>query len=136
MDPLRNPAVAVGRAVSRQRVVRQADFDRFARLSGDDNPIHVDPVFCAGTRWGKTLCHGMMLYSLLIHVIRTQLVPGAVELEQDLIFPGPTYAGDEILIVAEIVRVDYTQRHIEVRSRVSRSDGLGCEGRTLVSARV
>jgi acyl dehydratase len=119
-----------------RRVLTQTDFDAFARLSGDDNPIHVDPVFCVGTRWGRTLCHGMLLYSLVIHVIRSQLVPGAVELEQDLIFPGPVYAGDEILIVAEIVRVDYARREIEVRSRVSRSDGLGCEGRTLVSARV
>ncbi|MGZ3427312.1 MAG: MaoC/PaaZ C-terminal domain-containing protein, partial [Polyangia bacterium] len=62
MDPLRDARV------SARRRVTQADFDRFARLSGDDNPIHVDAAFAARTRWGKTLAHGMMLYSLVVHV--------------------------------------------------------------------
>jgi acyl dehydratase len=118
--------------------VTQADFDRFARLSGDDNPIHVDAEFAARTRWGKTLAHGMMLYSLVVHVIRSELVPGSVELEQDLVFPGPVFAGDELTIDAEVVAIDRTLGHVEVRARVRRvaDGGIGCEGRTLVSADV
>jgi len=34
------------------------DFDRFARLTGDDNPIHCDPVFAATTHFGATVAHG------------------------------------------------------------------------------
>ena len=41
----------------------QADFHRFARLSGDHNPIHVDPDYAAGTRFGATVSHGMLLFS-------------------------------------------------------------------------
>lgn len=127
----------VGRAVTVRRVVTQADFDRFARLSGDDNPIHVDRVFCAGTRFGRTLCHGMLLHGLVMHVVTTQLVAGSVELEQDLVFPGPIFAGDEVTMRAEVVRVDRALGHVEIRTRVSRAaDELGCEARTLVSADV
>jgi acyl dehydratase len=127
----------LGRAVLFTRVVTQDDFDRFARLSGDDNPIHVDREFSARTRWGRTLCHGMLLYALVAHVVTTRLVAGSVELEQDLVFPGPIYAGDEVTVRAEIVRIDRALGHVEVRTRISRAaDEIGCEGRTLVSADV
>jgi 3-hydroxybutyryl-CoA dehydratase len=132
------PLTKIGRAVRVRRRVTQADFDRFARISGDDNPIHVDAGFAAGTRFGKTLAHGMMLYSLVVHLIRSELLPGSVELEQDLVFPGPIFAGDELTIDAEVVRIDAMLGHVEVRTRVRRAGdgGVGCEGRTLVSADV
>jgi acyl dehydratase len=132
MDSLRN-----ARVTTRRRVT-QDDFDRFARISGDDNPIHVDAEFAAHTRFGRTLAHGMMLYSLVVHVIRSELLPGSVELEQDLVFPGPVFAGDELLIDAEVVSVDRALGHVEVRARVRRvvDGGVGCEGRTMVSADV
>ncbi len=141
MDIVRNAdvaGVAVGRVATVRRRVTQADFDRFARLSGDDNPIHVDVEFCKATRWGRTLCHGMLLYSFIIHAIRSRLLPGSIELEQELMFPGPTYAGDEIAIRLEIVRIDRELGHVEVQARVSRvaDGGVGCEGRTMVSADV
>jgi 3-hydroxybutyryl-CoA dehydratase len=137
MDLVRDTDVAVGRAALVRRVVTQADFDRFARLSGDDNPIHVDAAFAAGIRHGRTLAHGMMLYSLIIQVIRTELLPGAVEIEQDLVFPGPTFAGDAILVHAEVVGVDRARGEVEVRARITGPGGrVGCEGRTRVRAHV
>jgi acyl dehydratase len=127
----------VGRRAQLRRRVTQDDFDRFARISGDDNPIHVDAAFAARTRFGRTLAHGMMLYSLVVHFIRSELLPGAVELEQDLVFPGPIFAGDELTIDAEVVHVDRELGRAEVRTLVKRNgEGVGCEGRTLVSADV
>ena len=48
-----------GQAATLRRRFSQADFDRFARLSGDDNPIHVDPRFAARTRFGRTVAHAL-----------------------------------------------------------------------------
>jgi acyl dehydratase len=75
----------------------QADFDRFAALSGDDNPIHVDPAFSARTRFGRTVSHGMLLYSRLWALIRTRW-PGRRHHVQELMFPNPAYAGEELSI--------------------------------------
>lgn len=50
----------------------QEDFDRFARLTGDNNPIHVDPQFSARTRFGRTVAHGMLLYSTICQGLSTQ----------------------------------------------------------------
>jgi acyl dehydratase len=83
---------------SYQRVLLQGDFDRFARLSHDDNPIHCDPAFAAKSHFGATVAHGMMLYSCICKVLTEQVGPGVVQLEQTLMFPNATYVGDRLWI--------------------------------------
>jgi acyl dehydratase len=73
----------------------QEQFNRFADLSGDDNPIHVDPDFSARTRFGRTAAHGMFLYSLLTG-LSGRFQPGAVHLQAKLTFRAPTYAAEPV----------------------------------------
>ncbi len=79
--------------VSIVKVFSQEDFDRFATLSGDNNPIHTDPDFCATTRFGRTVAHGLLLCSVLRGLME-QLNPGARLDEQAVMFPAPTYANE------------------------------------------
>jgi len=44
-------------------VFSRAEFDEFARLSGDDNPIHIDPAFAAEPKFGRTVAHGMLIFA-------------------------------------------------------------------------
>ncbi len=76
-------------------IPRQADFDAFARLSGDDNPIHVDPEFSARTRFGRTVSHGMLLYTRVFAHLKA-LYPGRPHALQTLMFPNPSYADEEL----------------------------------------
>lgn len=87
---------------SYQRVLLQADFDRFARLTGDDNPIHCDPAFAAKSHFGATVAHGMLLYSCLCKALTEQVGPGVVQTEQTLMFPNPTYVGDRLRIDLQV----------------------------------
>lgn len=84
------------------RVLLQSDFDRFARLSHDDNPIHCDPAFAAKSHFGATVAHGMMLYSCICKALTEQVGPGVVQLEQTLMFPNATYVGDRIRIGLQV----------------------------------
>lgn len=83
------------RQTSTVKVFCQADFDDFARLSGDNNPIHTDPDFCVNTRFGRTVAHGLLLCSVL-HGLIMQLVPDGRLDEQSVMFPAPTYAGESM----------------------------------------
>ncbi|PVB61782.1 MaoC/PaaZ C-terminal domain-containing protein [Labrenzia sp. 011] len=78
-------------------IPRQADFDAFADLSGDDNPIHVDPAFSARTRFGRTVSHGMLLYTRVFARLQA-LYPGRAHRVQTLMFPNPAYADEELTI--------------------------------------
>ena len=87
---------------SYQRVLLQADFDRFARLTGDDNPIHCDPAFAAKSHFGATVAHGMLLYGCICKALTEQVGPGVVQMEQTLMFPNPTYVGDRLRIGLQV----------------------------------
>lgn len=92
-----------------ERVLTQSDFDAFAQLSGDDNPIHVDEEFSAKTRFGRTVSHGMLLATILRGLL-DQLVPGARQVEQKLMFPSPTYTGDAMRFA--VIRKSDDGRHV------------------------
>ncbi|QCK84630.1 hydratase [Phreatobacter aquaticus] len=93
--------IATGPLFRQTMSLSQADFDLFARVSGDDNPIHVDPDFSARTRFGRTVSHGMLLYSRLWGLVG-QHIPGGRQLTQSLMFPAPTFAGEPVICEASV----------------------------------
>jgi 3-hydroxybutyryl-CoA dehydratase len=122
--------VEIGQTFSATRTLTQQDFDAFARLSGDDNPIHVDPDFARNTRFGRPVAHGMMLYGLICRLLGTHL-PGAAQIEQELIFPAPTFAGEAIAIAAKVTEID--GKKVRMATTIRNSTGeLTCEGHTVL----
>lgn len=105
--------VAVGEGLESRWRPTQADFDRFAVISGDDNPIHVDPEFSARTRFGRTVSHGMLLYSRVWALIRANW-PGR-HLLQELMFPNPAYADEELVIALTPVATNPRMLEVCVR---------------------
>lgn len=122
-----------GTRIRARRIFTQADFDRFAALSGDDNPIHVDPAFSAETRFGRTVAHGMLLYSALWALIREHF-PGAVQETQELMFPAPTYADEPMRLEIDVVaRPAPDTLELAVRIVAERDGTLTLDGRTRIN---
>ena len=111
-----------------QRVLTQDDFNRFAVLSGDNNPIHVDPAFSAHTRFGKTVAYGMFLYSLICGAL-ARFFPSASQVSQDLMFPTPSYVGEPVTVGLRVLELDSEKRLARVETLVTRPSGeIGCQG--------
>lgn len=78
----------------------QADVAAFAKVTGDNNPVHLDPTYAAKTFFKKPIMHGMLGASLFSKVFGT-LFPGegTIYLKQSLSFLKPMYV--DIDYVAE-----------------------------------
>lgn len=125
-DRMLTRLAAPGDRVETVRTFAQADFDRFAAVSGDDNPIHVDAGFAAATRFGRTVGHGMLIYAVFAALMRRHGLGGQVG--QSLMFPNPTFAGEPVRFFAVVAAVEGDS--VVVRQQAERlADGaIVCAG--------
>jgi len=116
-----------GKQIEIEHIFTQVEFDRFAHLSGDNNPIHVDAGFAVHTRFGRTVAHGLLLCSRL-HTLIDQLIPGGRLIEQSVMFSAPTYAGDKMRFSARIVARDSGVAKFEVEVKRVGDGIVTCSG--------
>ncbi|MER3455661.1 MAG: enoyl-CoA hydratase [candidate division GAL15 bacterium] len=103
---MRTVPFTVGQRAELRRTVTEADVVGFAGLSGDFNPLHLDAVYAARTRFGQRVAHGMLLGGFVSAVLGMRLPgPGAILLSCRLDFRKPTYVGDTLTAWAEVVAV-------------------------------
>ncbi len=94
------PALRTGAELPRlERRLDQAKIDRYARVSGDHNPLHTDPAFAAGTPFGGTVAHGMLLLAYLSELMtlafgRRWLEAGRLRAR----FRAPARPGDTVAV--------------------------------------
>ncbi len=127
--------IVSGQVATYQRRFSQSDFDRFAALTHDTNPIHVDPDFAKQTRFGRTVAHGMYLYATISQTIGRLFKDGAIiEVYQDLLFPFPTYSDAEISVLLTVTEADNDRGCVDLQTRITLPDGnTACEGRATIS---
>ncbi len=59
------PALEIGMKATRTKTITADDVDGFARITGDNNPVHLDDEYAAATRFGKRIAHGMLTASII-----------------------------------------------------------------------
>ena len=114
----------------------------FAKVAGDNNPIHHDPEFAASTRFGKPTASGPHMTALLLALTASHFSKkGAMlGLEFWVRFRRPIYADETIRLEWLVVKVTPNQKLrgeiVELRGRIKGQDGktsLGAKGRVLVT---
>jgi acyl dehydratase len=115
------------------RSFTQNDFDRFANLSGDINPIHIDPQFSARTKFGRTVAHGMLLFSVLCSGL-SKYFPGNRLVKTNLMFPSPTFTNEQIRIQLDDHSFDTENGLQNIEMKMTRPNGkLGCLGDVILT---
>jgi len=121
-----------GNVFETERCFSQNDFNSFAALSGDNNPIHVDPDFASKTHFGSTVAHGMLLYTGLKGFLQN-MFSGSVQLSHQMMFPSGTPAGETVRYRVEIISLDTEKETIRLKVQMIRPCGnLGLDGETLL----
>lgn len=79
------------------KTITQADIDRYAVLSDDFNPLHVNPAFAATTSMGKPIAHGTLSVNLIWQTLARNLPPiQMAQIQLDIRFIKPVFAGSHL----------------------------------------
>jgi 3-hydroxybutyryl-CoA dehydratase len=119
------PLPSVGTRAARVRTVTDDDIVRFAEVSGDRNPVHLDAEYAARSLFGGRVAHGFLTGSMISAVIGMDLPgPGSIYLGQTLKFLAPVRIGDTVTVSAEVIGVREEKRLITLRTDATNQDGV------------
>ncbi len=85
----------------------QADVVEFARITGDNNPLHLDADFAAQTPFKRPIIHGMLGATVFTKVLGTEFPGyGSVYLGQTLEFLRPMFVETDYEATFTVQSVD------------------------------
>jgi len=114
----------VGQAAEMAKTVTEADIALFAGVPGDFNPVHVDAVAAAQSRFGERIAHGMLSAGFISAVIAMRLPgPGSIYLSQSLRFTKPVRIGDTVTTRVEVVEVMAPKRRLRLATVCRNQNG-------------
>ncbi|MBN1231279.1 MAG: SDR family oxidoreductase [Anaerolineales bacterium] len=87
--------IQVGDKATLVKTFTADDVERFASLSGDHNPLHVDAGYAKTTPFKRQVVHGMLSAAYISTLIGTQLPgEGALWFKQNFEFTTPIFLGE------------------------------------------
>ncbi len=115
----------IGEEASLTRTISEADVTAYARISGDENPIHLDETYAQGTRFGGRIVHGMLIAGLISAILGNRLPgPGAIYVSQVLRFTAPVRPGETVTACVRVTEWDETKGRIALLTEVANQDGV------------
>jgi 3-hydroxybutyryl-CoA dehydratase len=123
----------VGDSFRWSRIITAEEVETFAAITGDDNPLHLDPEYAAGTRFGRPVVHGVFVLGLASKVLGRDF-PGhgsiAVSLSAKFLRPVPV--GEEVTIEVKVAEKLEAHRHVKIRLYAYTGGKLAVGGEAVV----
>ena len=108
--------LAVGQHAEFETVIADGDIDRFAALSGDESPLHVDKAFARNRGYADRVAHGAYLVALASRLAGMYL-PGrnALLLAVQVSFVAPALPGARVRVRGEIEQLSDSVRSVVLK---------------------
>ena len=117
----------VGETFEKTFSFTQEDVIAFARITGDDNPVHLDEQYASTTPFKKPIMHGFLSGSIFSKVFGT-LFPGkgSIYLSQQMSFKRPMFVNQLYKAVFQIRELDSSKGTLTIAGRVEDENGKLC----------
>jgi acyl dehydratase len=84
----------------------QDEVNQFAKVTGDNNPVHWDADFAAGTIFKRPIMHGMLGAAVFSRVLGTLFPgPGTIYMKQHIQFMKPMYVDTDYVAVFTVKEI-------------------------------
>jgi 3-hydroxybutyryl-CoA dehydratase len=115
----------VGQKVEETSSYTTDDVKTFAELSGDINPIHLNPEFAQRTPFKKQLVHGFLYASNISKIIANSLPgPGSIYIHQELNFLNPVFHDEQLLTRVEIVEIKKEKNIYVLNTTITKNNSV------------
>jgi acyl dehydratase len=124
----------IGQSAEMEKQFSQNEIEKFAILSNDGNPLHLDEDFARNSIFGKPIVHGMLVASLFSGLLGQELPgPGSIYLGQTLKFTKPVFIGEIVIATVEITQINEENGiiHLDSTCRTIKS-GIVISGESIV----
>lgn len=102
----------------------QANVDTFAQISGDNNPIHINPEYASKSIFGRCIVHGFFAGAVFSKVFGTQWPgEGTIYLYQEMKFMSPVFVEQDYDAVFEVVELDEVKHRGTIKCTLHDADG-------------
>jgi len=96
----------IGDKFSKDRKVTDELVRKFAEVSGDYNPLHLDEEFAKTTRFGRRIAHGMLSGAFISAVLGFEFRERKiVYLSQTMKFVAPVFIDDTVTATGTVIRI-------------------------------
>ena len=125
----------IGMSRMLERKITQNDILLFSRVSGDENPVHLNEEYAQQTIFGRRIAHGMLTASIISAVIAEQLPGhGTVYLSQTLKFVRPVLPGQFVATTVSVTHIEYSNRRVTLDCECKVDEKVVLAGEALVLA--
>lgn len=115
----------IGMTDSTTKVITSEDILKFAEVSTDTNPLHIDEEAAKKGLFGRRVAHGILVSGLISAVLGTKLPgEGTIYLGQDLRFKKPVFVNDEITAKVEIIELREDKHFVILKTTCTNQDGV------------
>jgi 3-hydroxybutyryl-CoA dehydratase len=98
-----------------RKQVTDEDIQKFAEISTDHNPVHLDDDYAQDTIFEGRIAHGMLTAGLISAVIGEQLPGhGTIYMGQNLKFLAPVRPGDMVYAEVKVVDIEISKRRVKL----------------------
>jgi acyl dehydratase len=129
-----NGKIKIGDKATLRKAFSESEVECFAKISLDDNPIHLNHEYAENTVFGQRIVHGILVASLLSGLMGGKFPGyGTVYLGQSLNFKAPVYIDEEVEASVEVVKIREDKPIITMKTQCLKSDGtIAIEGEAVI----
>ena len=100
---------------------------KFAELTGDVNPIHVDDEFAAKSNYGRTIVHGTLAGSAFSRILSTVFPgPGSIAIHRESLFIRPVFTDQPYKILIRVSSLDEETKTVHMKCYLKNSEDKTC----------
>jgi len=125
----------VGQSASVSKTVTAEDIEKFAEVSMDNNPVHLDQAYAETTPFKARIAHGMLSAGFISAVLGTKLPgKGTIYMGQTLRFKAPVKIGDTVDTTCTVKEIIPEKKRVILDTVCSVAGAAVLEGEATVMA--